>query len=299
MKLGIHIPLEFFTAVQAVHAAKIVEGAGLDHIVVNDHLRLPGGPYINEAWTVLSGMATVTESIRLGPSVTPLPIRHPYLLAKMAATVDQISEGRLMVGVGAGWHREEFQWVGTPFLSHTNRLTQTEEALQLMRSLWTESSTTFHGKHYHIDAVELEPKPIQQPHPPFFLGGGSLRILELTAQYGDGWMPFAPSTSGLIRRLQQLEELLISRNRKLSEFEIIPSILLQFGKSTKDAQRRLPKWGRPPKETRAIFGPPAECLARIQEYVDAGATHLALRLVHPNEFDQNIKTIVQEILPHL
>lgn len=299
MKFGIHIPLEFFTAVQALHAAEVVEAAGFDHIVVNDHIRLPGGPYINEAWTVLSGMATVTKGIRLGPSVTPLPLRHPYLLAKIAATVDHLSQGRLMMGVGAGWHREEFRWVETPFLPHANRLAQAEEALQLIQSLWTESLTTFHGEHYHMDEVGFEPKPAQQPHPPFFLGGGSLRILELTAHYGTGWMPFAPSVSGLRRRLQQLEELLNSRNRKLSEFEIIPSILLQFGKSTKDAQRKLPKWGRPPNEARAIFGPPAECLARIQEYADAGATHLALRLVHPDEFEQDIKIIVQEILSHL
>jgi alkanesulfonate monooxygenase SsuD/methylene tetrahydromethanopterin reductase-like flavin-dependent oxidoreductase (luciferase family) len=244
-------------------------------------------------------MATVTESIRLGPSVTPLPIRHPYLLAKMAASVDQLSEGRLMMGVGGGWYREEFQWVNAPFLTHANRLAQTEEALQLIRSLWTESVTTFRGDYYRVDALRLEPKPIQQPHPPFFLGGGSLRILELTAQYGRGWMPFAPSTLGLIRRLQQLNILLDSHKRKLSELEIVPSILLQFGKSVKDAQRRLPKWGRPPNETRAIFGPPAKCLARIQEYTDAGATHLALRLVHPDEFEQNIKIIVQEIQPHL
>jgi alkanesulfonate monooxygenase SsuD/methylene tetrahydromethanopterin reductase-like flavin-dependent oxidoreductase (luciferase family) len=131
------------------------------------------------------------------------------------------------------------------------------------------------------------------------LGGGSLRILELTAHYGAGWMPFAPSTSGLSRRLEQLEALLDSRKRKMSELEIIPSILLQFGKSPKDAQRRLPKWGRPPSEARAIFGPPAQCLTRIQEYADAGATHLALRLVHPDEFEQDLNTLAQEILPHL
>jgi alkanesulfonate monooxygenase SsuD/methylene tetrahydromethanopterin reductase-like flavin-dependent oxidoreductase (luciferase family) len=112
-------------------------------------------------------------------------------------------------------------------------------------------------------------------------------------------MPFAPSTSGFIHRLQQLEALLDSCNRRLSELEILPNIILQFGKSKKNAQKRLPRWRSPPTEDLSILGPPAECLARIQEYADAGATHLTLRLVHPDEFEQNINTIAQEILPHL
>lgn len=299
MLLGIHIPLEFFTATQTVQTAQDVEAAGLDHVLVNDHLRLPRGSHIIEAWTVLAAIASVTTHIRLGPSVTPLPLRHPYLLAKMAATIDQLSMGRLIMGVGAGWHPKEFTWLETAFLPHSKRLAQTEEAIQLIQNYWTESSTTFHGTYYSADNVKLEPKPVQEPHPPFFLGGGSKEILELTATYGQGWMPFAPSISGLTRRVKELDTLLSSKNRMLKELEIIPSILLQFGESSKKAQQRLPKWGAPSSENRTILGTPDDCLQQIAEYHEAGATHLTLRLVNPDEARKTIQIIAQEILPNL
>ena len=299
MKLGIHIPLEFFTSTQAIHAAQIIEGAGLDHVVVNDHLKLPKGPHINEAWTILAGMGAVTSKIRLGPCVSPLPLRHPYLLAKMATTVDQLTKGRLLMGVGAGWHGDEFDWVGAPFLPHSKRVSQTEEALQLIQRYWTEAEVSFRGDYYDIDGVALEPKPVQQPHPQLYLGGGSVRILELTVEYGAGWMPFAPTTSGLVRRLKLLNEMLTNAGRSIQALEIIPSILLQFGKSKKAAQKLLPGWGKPPTEDRAIFGSPEDCLARIQDYADVGATHLALRLVNPKFLEQDISTLEEQILPNL
>jgi len=299
MKLGIHIPLEFFTPNQAVQAAQVVEAAGLDHVVVNDHLRLPEGPHINEAWTVLASMGAVTDRIRLGPCVTPLPLRHPYLLAKMATTLDHLTGGRLILGVGAGWHREEFEWAGVPFLPHSKRLAQTEEAIQLLRSYWTEAVTTFQGDYYQIQDAVLEPKPIQAPYPPFFLGGGSINVLDLIARYGHGWMPFSPTVSGLRQRLDQLDAMLVNYGRKLEDLEIIPNILLQFGHSKQEARQGLPKWGTPLSENRVILGTPADCLKRIHEYVDAGATHLALRLVQPDEIKQAITLITQEIVPNL
>lgn len=299
MKIGIHIPLEFFTSKQAVEAARMIEDLGLDHVVVNDHLRLPGGPLINEAWMVLAGIGAVTKRVRIGPSVSPLPIRHPYLLAKMAATVDHLTDGRLLMGVGAGWHRKEFEWVNTAFLPHSNRLDQTEEAMRLIQSYWTKSETSFDGDYYQVKSVRLEPKPVQNPHPPFLLGGGSLRILELTVRYGSGWMPFAPTTSGLVRRIKLLDEMLSNEGRSIDELEIIPSILLQFGKTKKSALKRLPKWGKPPNEERAILGAPEECLMRIREYAEVGATHLALRLVNPKDLEQDLSKLVDHILPGL
>jgi probable F420-dependent oxidoreductase len=299
MKLGIHLPLEFFTSNQAVEATKLIEAAGLDHVLVNDHLCLPRGPYVIEAWTLLAAIGAVTEHIRLGPCVTPLPLRQPYLLAKMGATVDQLSKGRLLMGVGGGWHREEFEWLGSPFLPHSKRLAQTEEAIELIQSYWSKPRTTFHGDYYRVQDVALEPKPVQHPYPPFFLGGGSMKVLELTATYGQGWMPFAPTSAGLTRRIQQLDELLSEHGRVRNEVKIIPSIILQFGKSQKDAQKRLPKWGNPTAADRAILGSPVECLTRIHEYAEAGATHLALRLVHPTEISQSINIIQEQILPHL
>lgn len=299
MKLGIHIPLEFFLPNQAIGLSKLAEHAGLDHVVVNDHLHLPNRPGVSEAWTVLAGIAAETERIRLGPSVTPLPLRHPFLLAKLAATIDQLSNGRLLMGVGAGWNREEFQFIQVPFLKHAKRLKQTEEALQVLLQMFTKTKITFQGDFYQIMGTTLEPKTIQQPYPPIFLGGGSLAILDLTVRYGKGWMPFAPSAIGLARRIEQLAERLAANKRSLRELEIIPSILLQFGKSPKGAKKLLHVLSKPPDETRMILGSPSDCLTRIQEYADAGATHLALRLLHPDSAEADINTIAHEMIPSL
>jgi probable F420-dependent oxidoreductase len=295
VKLGIHLPLEFFSPSQAIKAARAVEVMGLDHVLVNDHFRLPGGSYIGEAWTTLAAIGAVTTRIRIGPCVTPLPLRHPYLLAKMAATVDQLSQGRLLMGVGAGWHKEEFDWLGVTFLPHSKRVNQTQEAIQIIQALWTESHTTFGGHYYQVDDITVEPKPVQTPHPPFFFGGGSLGVLELIARYGQGWMPFAPTPEGLTRRLKQLSEILKVNNRSLNELEIIPSVLFQLGESKKAALQRLPKWGKPPTQSRVILGSPEDCLKGIKKYKEAGATHLSLRLLHPDEVENDLKMIVREI----
>ncbi len=277
----------------------LAETYGLDHVVVNDHIRLPQGPKVAEAWTVLAAIGAATKRIRLGSCVSPLPLRHPLLLAKMAATVDQLSNGRLIMGVGAGWHREEFEWLAVPFYPYSERLAQTEEALQLLQQLWTKSAITFHGRFYQVKNVTLEPKPVQQPHPPFFLGGGSLNVLELAARFGKGWMPFAPTPAGLKRRLQQFAKMLAANGRIVNEVEIIPSILFQLGKNKAEARQQLPTWGKPPHDLRAIFGNTEDCISRIQEYEQAGATHLALRLVHPVYLEADLSQIADGILPGL
>lgn len=297
VKLGIQIPLEFFSPSQAVQAAVLAETHGFDHVVVNDHIRLPQGLKVAEAWTVLAAIAVATKRIRLGTCVSPLPLRHPLLLAKMAASVDQLSGGRLIMGVGAGWHRDEFEWLGVPFYPHAERLAQTEEALQLIQQLWTKSTITFTGRFYQVSEVVLEPKPVQRPHPPFFLGGGSLQVLDLTARFGTGWMPFAPTPQGLKRRLQQFAQLLTAHGRMINEVEIIPSLLFQFGKNKVEARKQLPVWGKPPQDLRAIFGNAEDCLERIQEYAQAGATQLTLRLIHPANLDADLSEIASEILP--
>ncbi|MFX1561799.1 MAG: LLM class flavin-dependent oxidoreductase [Promethearchaeota archaeon] len=301
LKIGIHIPLEFFTSAEAVNCAQIAEAAGLDHVVVNDHLLLPWTSKVTEAWTTLAAIGEATQKIRVGTCVTPLPLRHPFLIAKMAASIDQLTGGRLIFGVGAGWLAEEFGRLGVPFLQHGARLKQMEEALQFICAMWQESKVTFSGRYYQAENVVLEPKPVQSPHPPIYFGGGSSAILKMTAQYGNGWMPFSPTPRGIEKRLAILEPLLKAKNRKLNEIQILPSIVFQLGTSQKDAWQKLPTYLQTVKldEASWILGTPEECVKQIGAYVTVGVTHIALRMLNPSFASDQIRAIADEIIPSM
>jgi len=156
-----------------------------------DHLATLGarvdGP-IFEAWTLLAGMAVATSRTRSGCMVTGNTYRHPAVLAKAAVTVDHLSGGRLEFGLGAGWAENEHAMLGLPFGTREDRANWLEEACQVIRSLWTEQRTSFDGEHYKLTGAISEPKPVQQPHPPIWIGGsGRQRTLRITARYADVW----------------------------------------------------------------------------------------------------------------
>jgi alkanesulfonate monooxygenase SsuD/methylene tetrahydromethanopterin reductase-like flavin-dependent oxidoreductase (luciferase family) len=137
-----------------------------------------------ETWTTLSYLAGKTEKISLGTLVTPLALRHPGMLAKMLSTLDNLSDGRVVLGVGAGWSQVEFRGYSS-WLEPGERVGKTVEALKLILDLWSEDSVTHHGKHYEVDGAVLLPKPVQKPHPRLLFGSQGKRMLRLTGRYGD------------------------------------------------------------------------------------------------------------------
>ena len=170
---------------------RVADEAGFDHCWCMDHLASLGtrddGP-IFEAWALLAGMAVATTRTRIGCMVTGNTYRHPALLAKAAVTVDHLSGGRLEFGLGAGWAENEHTMLGLPFGTKGDRADWLEEACQVIRSLWTEQRTSFQGDHYQLTGAIGEPKPVQQPHPPIWIGGsGRQRTLRITARYADVW----------------------------------------------------------------------------------------------------------------
>lgn len=170
---------------------QIADEAGFDHCWNMDHFASLGSEDtldIFEAWTMLAGMASLTKRVRIGCSVTGNTYRHPGVLAKMAVTVDHLSGGRLEFGIGAGWAENEHTMLGLPFGTVADRADRLEETLQIITSLWSEPTTTFHGKHYRLEDAVAEPKPVQRPHPPIWIGGsGPKRTLRMAAQYADVW----------------------------------------------------------------------------------------------------------------
>ncbi|MCK5046657.1 MAG: TIGR03560 family F420-dependent LLM class oxidoreductase, partial [Candidatus Heimdallarchaeota archaeon] len=139
-----------------------------------------------EAWTLISALAAVTKKIKLGTLVTCNSYRYPAVLAKMAATVDMISNGRLIFGFGAGWKEMEYNAYGIPFPSTLDRLYQMEEAIEIIKKLWTEPKVTYEGKYYQIKDAFSAPKPVQKPWPPIMIGGmGEKVLLKMVAKHAD------------------------------------------------------------------------------------------------------------------
>ena len=170
---------------------RLADEAGFDSCWVMDHFATLGprddGP-IFETWTMLAAMAQLTTHTRIGCAVVGNTYRHPAVLAKMAVTVDHLSHGRLEFGLGAGWAENEHEMLGLEFGSRNDRADRLEESVQVIRSLWTQPRTTFEGQHYQLREAVAEPKPVQQPYPPIWIGGsGPKRTLRITAQYADVW----------------------------------------------------------------------------------------------------------------
>ena len=170
---------------------RLADEAGFDSCWVMDHFATLGprddGP-IFETWTMLAAMAQLTTRTRLGCAVVGNTYRHPGVLAKMAVTVDHLSGGRLEFGIGAGWAQNEHTMLGLEFGTRNDRADRLEESVQIIRSLWTEPRTTFGGRHYRLQDAVAEPKPLQQPHPPIWIGGsGPKRTLRIAAKYADVW----------------------------------------------------------------------------------------------------------------
>jgi F420-dependent oxidoreductase-like protein len=178
-------------------AWKIADDAGFDHLWHDDHLltvaggRPPDGSTY-ESWTLLGAMAEATERVNVGVLVSSLQYRNPGMLAKMAATVDHISGGRLEVAMGAGWSRRELESLGMSFVGRPERIDMFDEACQVLKLLWTQPRTDFEGTYYRlIDAIS-EPKPLQEPHPRLWIGAEAKRTLLVAARHADVWnMPMA------------------------------------------------------------------------------------------------------------
>src|SRR6266571_8677309 len=165
---------------QWVDKARKVEQFGYATFLVADH-------FVNEfpPITALMAAADATNKLRVGSFVFDNDFRHPALLAKEAATLDLLSGGRFELGIGAGWHRPEYEQIGLPFESAGIRISRLEEALSIIKQFFTKETVTFAGNHYTVTNLQALPKPLQRPHPPIFMGGGGKRLLSLAGREAD------------------------------------------------------------------------------------------------------------------
>lgn len=168
---------------------RIADEAGFDHVWDFDHLAAIGADGtdrpVYEGWTLLAAMAEATKRVRIGCMVTGNTYRHPVVLAKMAVTVDHLSGGRLEFGIGAAWAEAEHQMYGIEGLDH--RVGRLRESLEAITSLWTKERTNLEGRYYHLKDALGNPKPIQKPYPPIWIGASGDLMLKLVARYADAW----------------------------------------------------------------------------------------------------------------
>jgi|TARA_B100001013_G_scaffold11978_4_gene7137 alkanesulfonate monooxygenase SsuD/methylene tetrahydromethanopterin reductase-like flavin-dependent oxidoreductase (luciferase family) len=195
LKFGLTIPVTIGKnwRKNLLDSLPIIENSGISSLLVWDHYMLPEkyGEESNntiDAWTLLSFIAANTTKIKLGTCVTPIPFRPPQILAKIVSSLDNISNGRIILGIGAGWHKPEFDGY-SEWNNNKIRFEKTVEGIEIMKKLWTEDQVSFSGKYYKIEDAILEPKPIQKPYPELWFGTTGDKMLKLMAKYGAAWIP--------------------------------------------------------------------------------------------------------------
>ena len=279
---GFHMPTFTFRGVpndrlfdRVVENAKAAERAGFDLVTVMDHLyQIRGiGPETEpmmEAYTTLSALATQTSRVKLGTLVTGVTYRNPALLAKMVTTLDVISKGRAILGIGAAWNEDEHRGYGFEFPPIARRMDRLDEALTIARLMFTEERPSFEGKYYRIDRAVNVPRPIQPGGPKILVGGGGeRRTLRLLAQHGDIGHWFGGNLEDLKRKKQVFEQHCEAVNRDPSEVLLTVGLTLVLAENEKDA-RALMAGLSPERRAMAQTANVAEAAEVIGKYLDAG-----------------------------
>lgn len=273
------------------------ESLGYDAVWLEDHFQSwIGDPRraTQECWTTLSAVAEATDEVRLGTLVTSQSYRHPALLAKMAATVDRVSDGRLELGLGAGWYEDEYRRFGYEFRDPpAARLRRLAETVEILQGLWTNDAYSHEGDHLEIDLEDAfcEPEPVQDPHPPIWIGGGGEDFtLRYAAELADGWNYGTLEPAGFAGKLEILRDHCESEER-YDEIRKSAELFVFVGETTAAAEEKREQFTSEflpgePTEPREFFlsgyvetaptGTPAEVRDRLADYADAGIEEVML-----------------------
>jgi probable F420-dependent oxidoreductase len=323
MKIGLYLPtygpeLSWSLLRDVTQAA---EDVGIDAVFSCDHL-LDGAliesqrgcpPDIYECWTVLSALAAVTKTIRLGSSVASIPYRPPGILAKAAATLDNISDGRLILGLGAGWNEPEFVKHGIPWETPPTRLRMLAEAVQIIKGIWRQPAFSLDGEFWSVQDAECHPAPVQVGGPPVWIGGVGPRARKLVAKSADGWLPVFITPDNYRDLNQELDHEIELAERAASEvtraylcfasiddsdeaaFNSARAFINDLGNHQVDGKRPLDV------AATCIVGSVESALSQVATYARSGVNYLILGIM-PMEraaYLRNIEFIGANLLPVL
>ena len=279
MKIGLMLPLaadETRGYEELREMALVAETGGLDSVWGADHLifREDGTTTgIHESWTLLTAVAAITSRVEIGPLVLALPFRNPALTAKMAAELDEVSDGRLILGLGCGWHRPEFDAFGYPF---DHRVGRFEEGLEILVPLLRGERVSFEGRYHRAEDAELLPRPVRRGGPPILIAGKQPRMLGLVAKHADqwngAWYGFPHEAHDLRTRLANVRTALDDAGRDPATLALTAGIFVAFDDAPADAPER------------AIRGARSEIADALAGYAELGIAHLITH-VYPRSVD--------------
>ncbi len=278
--------------------ARHVEKTGWDGLWYADHF-MPNAEDTsgahNEAWTTISAIGALVPRIRIGTLVSGNTYRHPAVLAKMAATLDQITGGRVVLGLGAAWQENEHRAYGIPFYTLGERLNRMNEACQVIKGLFENERTTFHGKYYQLEDAPLAPKPVQSPLPLFIGGGGEKVTLRITAQWADEWNVWG-DVATLVHKMSILNGHCADIGRDPSKIQRSAAAML-FHVDDPEAAEKLRGSGG---AKNMMIGNTEELRAILKDYVDAGVNELIIPDFNLGPMDAKVGALdrfMQDVVP--
>lgn len=298
--VGIADPVEAYEAMTRV--AQEAEAQGYDSIWLYDHFHtvpVPSQEVTFECWTSTAALARDTKRVRIGQMVTCNSYRNPALLAKIASTVDVLSHGRLVCGLGAGWYEHEYLAYGYEYPSTGERLRRLHEAIQVILAMWTQDEATFEGRYYQVRGAINSPKGVQKPHIPLLIGGGGEKVtLKLVAQYAD-----ACNVGGDIATIKHKLAVLkqhcqdvgrdyesIRRTMLIDDCAIAETEEAAIAKLTPEQRNNLAEL-----RVEGLIGTPAMIRARLAEYEEAGIQELIVRFVDATQLE-SIRMFARECM---
>lgn len=301
--------------------ARLIEDVGMDSIWAVDHLhafdtveKIEKSLNILESTTTLSALAALTKKIYIGTSVISAPFRNPALLAKIATTLDIISNGRLILGIGAGWRKDEFEGYGFKWEDTITRLRRTIEAIDVIKKFWTLPVVNHEGAFYQMKGGQLWPKPIQKPRPRIWFGGVGYKAIEL-AKYSDGWLAPPLNIEDLKERLERFKEWGIELKSFDIGYELFTSVGLSREEAYKQGKAVLERWFGDPLDRimtyntevqlphgvkvryGAVVGNVEDCVEGIMKFVRAGVSHFVLHFMPLENSHEGIKIYSEKIIP--
>lgn len=276
MKFGLCLPIRLEADAQTnVKIAKTAEELGFDSVWASDHVIVPEkrlgmfSEYFYDPFVLLSSIAAVTSRIIVGTSVIILPYRNPVVVAKMIATLDVLSEGRVIFGVGPGWMKEEFEVLGVPVES---RGRMTNEYIKAITTLWQEDDPEFDGEFCSLSDIKFYPKPMQKPRPPIWIAGASKYAVKRAAVLGDGWHPTWVTPEDVEKGIADLRSIAEENGRDLENFTFSVRNRLKI-LSVKDTENSSVK-NENDDTVFSLRGTPSEIREYIGQYKQAGVTHV-------------------------
>jgi F420-dependent oxidoreductase-like protein len=295
--------------------ARDIESSGFESLWVYDHFHTvpePTQEVTYEAWALMAAFAAATDTVRLGQMCTCNTYRPPSYLAKVAASIDVISGGRLEMGIGAGWYEDEHHGYGYPFLPPPGRLGMLREGVEIMKAMWTEDVVGYHGEHYQLDGAICQPKPLQNPHIPLWIAGGgeqvTLKIAARHAQYsnfgGDDIAVFERKSDILEGHCEEVgrdfESIVRSANFNILCAETDEAVeakkkWLRDHMGTYVSEKAMERWTR---MYEAASGTPEQIVARLKGFEEAGLGYAIVNFADVAYDRSGFELFAREVIPH-